>query len=69
MIRQTRNINGIVINESEHTISQHADDTELMLNGDEKNSFEEAMKTTDDFENKSGLFLNADKCDMARKQT
>ena len=32
IIRQNQNINGIVINETEHNISQYADYTEMMLN-------------------------------------
>ncbi|MCK5813886.1 MAG: hypothetical protein KAH03_06495, partial [Cocleimonas sp.] len=59
-IRQNQNIKGIVINENEIKISQYADYTELMLNGDNR-SFEEAMKTIGDFDSKSGLFLNAGK--------
>ena len=48
MIRKNQKINGVVISETEHKISQYADDTESLSNGD-KNSFEEAMKTIDDF--------------------
>ena len=53
-------IKGILIGETEYTISQYADDTEIMLEGD-KNSFEETVKIINTFGNKSGLFLNAGK--------
>ena len=60
MIRQNKNITSIFIGETEHKISQYADDTEIMLEGD-KNSFEETIQTINTFGNKSGLFLNAGK--------
>ena len=60
MIRQNKNIKGILIGETEYKISQYADDTEIMLEGD-KNSFEETVKIINTFGNKSGLFLNAGK--------
>ena len=60
MIRQNKNIKGILIGETEYKISQYADDTEIMLVGD-KNSFEETAKIVNTFGNKSGLFLNAGK--------
>ena len=57
MIRQNKNIKGILIGETEYKISQYADDTEIMLEGD-KNSFEETVKIINTFGNKSGLFLS-----------
>ena len=52
MIRQNKNIKGIFIGETKHKISQYADDTEIMLEGD-KNSFEETIQTVNTFGNKS----------------
>ena len=60
MIRQNKNIKGILIGETEYKISQYTDDTENMLEGD-KNSFEKTVKIINTFGNKSGLFLNAGK--------
>ena len=60
MIRQNKNITSIFIGETEHKISQYADDTEIMLEGD-RNSFERTIKIIDIFGGKSGLFLNAGK--------
>ena len=60
MIRQNKTIKGILIGETEHKISQYADDTDIMLEG-ERNSFEETIKIINTFGNKSGLFLNAGK--------
>ena len=60
MIRQNKNIIGISIGETEHKISQYADDTEIMLEGDD-NSFETTIKTIDIFGKISALFLNAGK--------
>ena len=50
MIRQNKNIKGILIGETEYKISQYADDTEIMLEGD-KNSFEETVKIINTFGN------------------
>ena len=46
MIREDKNINGISIGETEHKISQCADDTEITLEGD-RNSFERTIKVID----------------------
>ena len=60
MIREDKNIKGISIGETEHKISQYADDTEIMLEGN-RNSFDRTIKIIDIFGKKSGLFLNAGK--------
>ena len=60
MIRQNKNIICISIGETEHQIWQYADDTEIMLEGD-NNSFKTTIKTIDVFAKMSGLFLNAGK--------
>ena len=36
MIRNNKNINGIIINEREHKLSQYADDTLFFLDGTSK---------------------------------
>lgn len=60
MIRQNEKIKGIKIGGMENKISQYADDTELMQEGDRK-SFEEAIRMIDMFGNVSGLKLHAEK--------
>ena len=50
----------ILANKVEHKISQFADDTQLMNNG-EKKSFEISIDAINKFGKVSGLFLNADK--------
>jgi hypothetical protein len=57
MIRDNENIVGIKINEAEHKLSQYADDTELLLEGDQ-NSFESSFSTLETFGAVSGLKLN-----------
>ena len=48
MIREDKNIKGISIGETEHKISQYADGTEIMLEGD-RNSFVRTIKIIDIF--------------------
>lgn len=60
MIRENKNIEGITINQTEHKISQFADDTQLMNQGDRK-SFENSILTIGRYGKASGLFMNADK--------
>ena len=54
MIRESKAIQGIVIDNVEHKISQYADDTEFLLKGDQK-SFETCIHILDLFASKSGL--------------
>ena len=65
MIKENRDIEGIIIGQTEHKISQFADDTELFQNGKSK-TFEETIRVLDDFGNKSGLKINIEKnnCNM-----
>jgi exonuclease III len=60
MIRENKDIKGVVINDIEHKISQYADDTEFTLNGDRK-SFEACIEILDSFGRKSGLIINPGK--------
>ena len=60
MIKENRNIKGIIIGQTEHKISQFADDIELLQNGKSK-TFEETIRVLDDFGNKSGLKINIEK--------
>ena len=60
MIRENKDIKGIIINGIEHKITQYADDTEFSLDG-EKKSFESCIEVLDTFGNKSGLLLNPGK--------
>ena len=48
MIRGDSEIKGIWINKVEHNISQFADDTQLMNNGDNK-SFEKSIEVVNTF--------------------
>ena len=60
MMKENRDIKGIIIGQTEHKISQFADDTELFQNGKSK-TFEETIRVLDDFGNKSGLKINIEK--------
>ena len=60
MIRENILIKGIMINNVEHKITQFADDTQMTTEGDAI-SFEQIIKTTEAFGNKSGLYMNAGK--------
>jgi hypothetical protein len=60
MIKENKDINGIIIGQMEYKLSQFADDTELFQNGDRK-TFEETIRVLEDFGNKSGLKLNIEK--------
>ena len=59
-VRETELIRGIAINDVEHKITQFADDTHMMSEGD-VNSFEQSISTIDSFGKKSGLFMNSGK--------
>ena len=60
MIRENRLINEININDKEQKISQFADYTQMMSEGDAV-SFEQSICTTDKFGTKSGLAMNSGK--------
>ena len=60
MIRENKNITGITIGETEHKISQFADDTELFQNGERK-TFEETIHMIETFGQISGLKINIEK--------
>ena len=60
MIRNNKNINGIIINEREHKLSQYADDTLFFLDGTSK-SLNETLSVLSEFYNFSGLKVNFDK--------
>ena len=57
MIRENVRIRGININDTECKLTQYADDSELLLEGD-RESFEESIQTVQRFGNVSGLVLN-----------
>ena len=59
-IREDENIKGIKIDDTEFKISQFADDTTSLLNGD-RHSFEQLFRQLDYFGEISGLKLNAEK--------
>ena len=60
MVRENSEIKGIVINDTEHKLSQYADDTEFLLEGDRR-SFETCINVIGKFSNVSGLFMNSSK--------
>ena len=60
MIRENRLIKGINIYDEEHKISQFADDTQTMSEG-EAISFEQSIGTIDKFGRKSSLAMNSGK--------
>ena len=60
MIRENNLIKGITVNNTEHKITQYADDSEILLEGDRR-SFEETINTLDRFGSVSGLLLNTSK--------
>ena len=60
MIRNNKNINGIIINEREHKLSQYADDTSFFIDGTSK-SLNETLNVLSEFSNFSGLKVNFDK--------
>ena len=60
MIRQNKNIKGILIDETEFKLSQYADDTVMFLDGSE-NSMSSAFQTLDTFATMSGLKVNVEK--------
>ena len=60
LIKQNKDIKGIVVNEKEHKLSQYADDTSLALDGSPKSLFA-ALDTLDFFSQFSGLKINSSK--------
>ena len=66
MIRNYKEINGIVINNKEHKLSQYADDTLFILDGTSK-SLKETLNVLSKFLLFSGHKVNFDKTDAVRK--
>ena len=60
MIELNKDIKGITVNEKEIQITQFADDTTLILNG-ERSPLQEALNTLEIFGSYSGLVVNTDK--------
>ena len=60
MIRNNKNINGIIINDQEHKLPQYADDTLFLLDGISK-SLNETLSVLSEFSRFSGLKVNFDK--------
>ena len=52
--KEYKNINGIIINEREHKLSQYADDTLFFFDGTSK-SLNETLNVLSEFSNFSGL--------------
>ena len=57
LIRNNKDIKGIIINEKEHKLSQYADDTLFFLDGTSK-SLNETLNVLSDFASFSGLKIN-----------
>ena len=60
MIRNNTDIKGVLVNNIEFKISQYADDTQIILNGNEE-SLVEALKCLNFFYKISGLKINIEK--------
>ena len=60
LIKNNKQIKGIVIDNKQFTISQYADDTTLFLDGSQKSLFE-ALNCLDQFAKISGLYINSAK--------
>ena len=60
MIRNSKDVKGIVINNKEFKLSQYADDTQMFLDGSES-SLKHAFITLQKFYQMSGLKINLDK--------
>ena len=57
LIRNNKDIKGIIINEKEHKLSQYADATLFFLDGTDK-SLNETLNVLSDFASFSGLKIN-----------
>ena len=60
MIRNNKNINGKIINDEEHKLSQYADDTLFLIDGTSK-SLNKTLSVLSEFSRFSGLQVNFDK--------
>ena len=60
MIRKNKNINGIIINNREHKLSQYSDDTVFILDGKSK-SLNATLNVLFEYSKFSGLRVNFDK--------
>ena len=63
LIKNNKNIEGVVINDKEMKISLYADDVSLILNGSEK-SLRESLRTLNRFSEISGLYINYEKTEV-----